>query len=603
MVTIINRHPNTLFFLRSLFFELIMLALASTGAWCQSLQKEFELEYQFGFLNAATHQPGVVDNFGFDIGGLSHDHTFRIGYYQQILPFFDRRLFIDAGADLAYSNGGFVSDQIPPTNENFTLTYISTSVRLKAGLDYPISNFDARFAGWLDIPLSRSLDEKLISSSGTQVIASNAEIEYRPVPFGVRLEALYSKPFIPSLPITPALFAEYDISASRQAGIANPFVNALSIGLSLKWPFGGEEKAKPVDSVIKLNSVSTAPIHAEVFFTERGRRISSGEAIPIEPSDTLIKQYVMLPSWVTLSSDGKRLSKEYIELSEGESRKFDQDSLTRLDEHAIDRHLLNIFAMRLRTTDGSKITLVASGSDSVIARSISNYLEQVVRIPRHQIQIEIVPAQEGSIEILCSPQSILDPVITQWIERRYSLGAIGLDRSIEANKGVRSWQIILTQDGDTIAHFGKNSDSTQGLALMLRGLSAHNSSEIVAGMTVEDSGGSSARVMDTLRLSVINGATPSGLIPFKTCFVLLADSSQDKTADKLIKKIADLSNTNNLRIEAYFENCNNPEGAKLKNKLLSGPLRDMIISKHDNADFNGSSDLSGPRAILIVTEH
>ena len=545
-IGLMNPRRTVTFVLRStLFVCSLTLILCVTRARGQSPHSAIGLEYRFGVLNEADRTPNNVNpNLG-DGSGLSRESNFRLEYTRSLASFFDNSLDLIATLGLSQSIGSFSTGA-------FTLAYNATSIHLVASAESRFSGIRASIGGWLDIPLTQTLTETILPAGTTRT----SGLLHVGVPGGLRLEAGLATPPISGLPITPSLFGEFDVTAYRQPEIS--FINAISGGVQFRWELGGSKEVVPevVDAIPA--STTPTPIHSEIHFTEHGNRIKSGQAVSIESSDTLIKQYVMLPSQLDPSEIGDGIAPNYIRLTSEQASRFTKDSLTRLDETGICRNLLNILGSRLREASDSRVTL--SFTPGRVLRSIGHmtsiqsdgyvrYLIDVFHIPNDRIE-QIVPAVDERTIVINGSSSLLDPVVTQWIERSYSLGDIGLDHSITAS-GATNWKITLTQNGDTITHFG-NAAAGQEPSMMLRGISARNASEIVAHIEVEDGTGQRTQSSDTLRFSVHESDPYGRPIPTILRFVLLADSSQSNTTERLIAKAADAAQYGNVRVNVYL---------------------------------------------------
>ncbi len=467
-----------LFAPRRFSFALWLFVVLPANAYSQS---SIDLEYRFGLLTAADHTPNVVDPGPSNVTGTSRDNRFSLDYSRTLVSLFGDNIAIDGSFGVSQSFGSFFASAL-------SLAYSGTFIHAAAMARHSFSNIEVGIGGWVDAPLSQTL---------TRTPASNRSILYPAWPFGTRVDIGYGKWAVAGIAIHPMLFGAFDFSANRQPGLNA--ASALSGGVSFQFMLGSTEAAnvsrtevpemaqisKPVEQ-----SSETSAIHAEIHFTTSGHRLVSGESIPIEAHDTLIRQYTMLPSHIEMV--GNHLAPGYALLSPAEAQKFTMDSLARMDENGIARNLLNIIGTRLRSSPEMSVTL--RYGDGNASHDLVNYWKERFHVSDSQI----VQTKEGiaSSKIGIGPTQ---PVVTQWIERTYSLGEFGLERNIDASRGVRSWFVDLMQSGEIISHLSSVSSDT---AIILRSLQAHSASSIVAKFVAEDSAENRTASFDTLHLAV-----------------------------------------------------------------------------------------------------
>jgi len=513
-------------------------------------------------LTAADHTPNVVNPSLGNGDGTGQAQFLRLLYRHDLVTFFDRSITLGAAAGLSQGFGSFSSPA-------FTLRYSGTFAHTDLDLAFDLSPIGLALGGWLDIPVSQSLTQTLANGADR-----NGSVLYSSWPVGLRVEASYTERIIASLPITPALFAEFDFSAYRQPNITP--LQASSAGLAFRWNFGSEYTPIVIDTTGTVITPTAPAIAAHIAFTYRGRPVRAKESIPIVAHDTLFRQYVMMPL---------QLPASFHEFSQIEASRFTIDSLARLSENDIARELPNVIAMRLKSDSTSTVTL--RSKDIGTAQRLAGYIEHTFGIPATRLRTQS-GASEG-IELIPSRSSLVAPIITQWIERSYDIDEIGIDHSIAATGGVRDWSIAIKQAGAPARTLNERTDRS----ITLDRIHPSNASPLIAIMRAVDSSGLEAIASDTLQLAV---ATTSGQQSGATSrYILLADSAQSAIIDRIIEKIKSAGPADGISIDYYFDASGFP--AWLGKKLRDAGFRSQEI----NHVLSPQGPL-GPRAVITTTQ-
>jgi hypothetical protein len=560
-------------FIYIIFVLLTGIAFVTTEAYGQSLSSGIDFEYRLGFyLTAADHTPNVVNPGVGDVTGNSLDQTFRLAYSHDLVSLFGDNLTLSASLGLSQSLGSFTSTPI-------SLSYSGTFLHAAVTARHPFRNLEIGLGGWLSAPLTQTMTE-------TPQLASRS-ILYSQWPVGVQLSVAGTHSYFGDLPIYPALFGEFDFSAYRQPNVS--FVGALTGGLRFEWKFLGKESSteqvaaqSPNVSVPRVpeSTPSTETMRADIHFTALGHTLASGESVPIETRDTLIREYSMLPTTLQLSSN--RLSPSYHLLHASEAESFTTDSLARMDERGIASNLLNIYGSRMRASPDFSVVLEYGKNGDAAANWLLRYFRDVFWVSGTHVSLKKQEILMDHIQITPT-----EPVAIQWIERSYALGEFGLEHSVESNHGIRSWYVDLKQGNDAISHL-TSVGASSGTEIALTDLHAHAASAIVARFVAEDSSGNQAEAFDTLHLAVQQSENHSA--PTRYRYIFLIDSSRIDEIDRLLVKLKE-SLTKNVTIEYYFGSEGMP--AWLRKKLGS-------VSGTESLHPLSSDDLVGPRAVVTV---
>jgi hypothetical protein len=539
-------------------------------------ESSLDLQYRFGYLTEASHAPNLINPFGPEAaGGVSAEHTFRMDYRHEIVPLF-HVLSLEASLGLGYSIGNFTSDIF--SGSQYTLRYRSTSVNGSAGIRYPFSDFAVVFSGWMELPLTQSLDESLLTNGNASIIASNGTIEYTRLPAGIRFDLDYAKLVFGTVPISVGLFGEFNLEAYRQSTS-----DAESGGIILSWNFESPSPENLADTIPIVPASAIPEVQAEVHFTENGKRIPADQAIQIEPRDTLVQQHAMLPSWMPLSNHSQIFDDHWG--INGRSN-FAIDSLARFNAQSIVKELPNILAVRLsRNPD---VTLQFSAADSTNVLPVITYMEQTFGITGRKITFEAASEHRDRATIIPSDVALLSPISTQWIERSYAMKNIGIDHTIHPESSADNWAISIEQAGISTQILSSDSASTGAISL---GIHPNSVLPIIAVMALTDNRGNTYHPTDTLLLSVAQ-STPEARMPTLIRYILLADTTQIATIDRLIEEIKETSFGAQLSIDYYFDRSGLPVwfNDRLEKAGLHGTESSHALTEDD----------LGPRVVITI---
>ncbi len=304
----------------------------------------------------------------------------------------------------------------------------------------------------------------------------------------------------------------------------------------------------------------------------------------------------MLPSQLETSNRGDGLAPGYILLSPEQAADFGKESLTKLDESGISRNLLNILGLRLRADTTAHLTFQTPEPVFKYSGGYIDYLTEVFHIPGKRVKAVSAPKLQQGLAILAEPVSVLDPVVTQWIERSYALGDIGLEHHVDPK--ITDWQITITQHGYRLAQFDKASTAVTP-SMMLHGISTSNASEIVASIGAKDSNGNIITSTDTLHLSAKSAEFEPDTIPTITRFVLLPDSSQSKMIERLIDKAKEIRKPYQIQMNRSGTLANIGELNRLE-RMISDCLPPMDNGPNIRPFHSDRNDLLGPRIVITI---
>jgi hypothetical protein len=183
---------------------------------------------------------------------------------------------------------------------------------------------------------------------------------------------------------------------------------------------------------------------------------------------------------------------------------------------------------------------------------IRRYLHDVWGIGSERVQVGKAARfsnAEAADTIGCSSLSLLAPVATQWIERSYVIPQMGIEKSIVADRGLRSWEIEVHQGDRLLAHFGDH-DNADGADIpnfdlapdTTRHLGAATPEPLVATLSARDIEGAVVTAHDTLRLPDASEQSKNMVEREVLTFVFLPQSGSNTaaTTDAMFAKLLSL---------------------------------------------------------------
>jgi hypothetical protein len=233
----------------------------------------------------------------------------------------------------------------------------------------------------------------------------------------------------------------------------------------------------------------------------------------------MYRTYVPLQRWVAFEPNGTSLPSDLVRLSKSAAQSFRIDSLEQLPSSTILGHSLNVIARRLREDTTSTITLSGfadRGEPDWLAyarvESVRNYLETVWDIEPSRIDVRHtagpLPADvpdHHRLVLITSSAELLAPLHISRFEQDFDPPLLSLRPDIEAEAGVRDWQITMRHDGRVIGEYDRaQSRSGEEMSFNWRIGDKPDAtrSALSAELVVEDSTGATATARATVPLEL-----------------------------------------------------------------------------------------------------
>lgn len=207
------------------------------------------------------------------------------------------------------------------------------------------------------------------------------------------------------------------------------------------------------------------------------------------------------------------LPKRYAALSAADTSRFANDSLAGLGLLQTYYQSLNVLGARLKEHGPASITLVGTTSRdeppalaAIRAQRVKEYLVDTWGIPPSQLEVregngamsrsneatEDGRAENRRVEIASSSPAIIAPIVTDRIVRDFDPPQLRMDPVIDAEAGIRSWTITVSQEGKVLARYSSADENGEQPELTWRLINDRVDSvlsPIVAELTVTDSAG------------------------------------------------------------------------------------------------------------------
>lgn len=433
-----------------------------------------------------------------------------------VLPDVNLRL----GAQYGLSLGSFNSDVYLDTSDvEFQVTIPgqllayksmqvrSTTHRLAPSITFdwqPGSNWQLGVGIWGDMLIGTSGDRKeILVDSGVNstlffVSTSSKERELFPergVGFnyfrlGPTLSSSWKISAGRNLEFRPEIYGKLDILSAKSMGLRafsagirfnfnlNPEVGRISRGEFAESELSDDERAKEIP---KLSAV--------VRITSNG--VSLDDAVTAEPRSILYRRFeTILP---------------YIEVP------------TVTDRPRVDR-LIDILSKRINEIPAS-ISVAPTATDPTLpeaGRQFANLIASTAERSRaengaqHAAPINVGVQQpvklkgisSSGLTINSDQPSLLRPYADQWIDSRYQLPPITIERFTDTRAGLKSWNVTVRQGRRMLARYSNLEGSTAELesGLLLTSEQSSSIEPLYAEMTVTDLTDQTITVFDTLQI-------------------------------------------------------------------------------------------------------
>jgi outer membrane protein OmpA-like peptidoglycan-associated protein len=302
-----------------------------------------------------------------------------------------------------------------------------------------------------------------------------------------------------------------------------------SLGLGLSLLFDGTPR--PPEPAAALPAPPAAPrtprltASIELYgVDENEHRLRSAV---VHVYEVLYRQFAPFLPAIFFDRSSSDLPARYMALTGTQVAGFSPDSLSDAGVLKTYHQSLNVLGYRLRHNGSARITLIGSTSREEApalalrrAESVRDYLISVWEIAPERIAIgtegsvmsrsneatEDGRAENRRVEILSSSSQITAPVMTERIARDFDPPMLRMNPVFEAEAGVRSWKITVSQNGQTIGRYTNDESRANGQSDLTWQLINDRLdsvlSPIVAELTVTDSAGGTVTARDQVPLSL-----------------------------------------------------------------------------------------------------
>lgn len=535
------------------------------------------LGYEFGFPLSIASDPGVVNTYEFEGDGSAFNHTLWLGGYLGFPAAFGEDLGVVARAALALSYGEYTSREFASDRVVDPVTDLIVPSTYRLHLFAPTANayidlrwrkgfgqaFSAEVGGWLGARLGGNYSKVMrrvspvipdyFGNGDSMIVEEGETLGSAPLHLGAVISGSYRIPLSPGLALEPELYTRIDFAA-----LADPLpYRALSIGIatSLLFDIGGipdtvvpppmvladtEGGSPTVDTTSAIggttpsDTVRVPRLGAKIDLMGRDQRGEVVQSATIRSEMVAQRRQIPFPSVIYFEPDSSTLPLRFIRLSPEGADRYSTDSLVRLDPAEMYRHALNLLGLRLRQHPGGRVVLSGSHSKEepaplAIARAekVREYLREIWGIADDRVTVRSegmnVADDDKDGEICCgvriasAMEEITAPVTIDWRARTYTLPPLDIQPEIEAEAGVRFWEVRVRQGKEVITNYSSNGTQEGGrdeLAIHIPDDYADTTlPPLVAEMVVEDSTGRRISVSDTLPLSLLHDVPSGGVVP------------------------------------------------------------------------------------------
>lgn len=507
----------------------------SRSASAQTAQFEPVLSYEYGYPLAIERSPGIINKFRTSGLGTSYNHTFGIGAALRMPDLFSSGIGLAPRLEFRLGLGKFSSEQFRVSqfdtggqpvmaNEHFEVRSTTQSIDLTLPVEFSTSSVGFGIGPWTSVEFSRKITgtEYIDSPPGisfddgsiSREFASGDTISVSHLHAGIEADLLFRMPLSKTLSFEPRLFGRLDLASSSDVK-----EKAFSAGISLSLcplVVTGPDVVRPPDTVFTAARRPSTALTASIHFTKNGIRTTSNTPIEIVGNTTAFRQYTEIPDCIGFATGSSAIPPTYEILADTGVNTFRLASLTRVDLRQFAKQLLNVIGYRLATDSLSHLELVA-GPKRIDARlltarcsALTKYWADVWKIDRERISTSITTANAEhrlSDSVRLKGPVALAPVATQWIEQSYHIPHMGIEKSIIADQGLRSWEIDIRQNDRVLSTF-RSADVSDENAIADFDLAGDSSASeahrdpapLVATLHAEDFAGQRVEVSDTLLL-------------------------------------------------------------------------------------------------------
>jgi hypothetical protein len=321
------------------------------------------------------------------------------------------------------------------------------------------------------------------------------------------------------LSITPEITGLIDLSELVRGGGSRALRGGASIAVLFHPSTDTEHTPEPVEI-----AEPEPPTLVKLHFTDEGNATNH---IVARIADTTITRYVELPR--TLHAKPVAL---HVQLNSGRDT-VDLASLIRRKAGIVYRDFYRIVAERLRQDSALKLDIELAGPRDMtnqVAQSLTDFFGAKTIDSRHlNFRTRITPGQDVAIT-LDSASAAIAPVIGQWSERSYILPSMSLEKFIASPRGVRSWQITLSENGHVLKRWS-SEDGAEPIVFPPLSLATHR---LLGRLDVVDTSGRQFLDYDSLVVELPEVEADSTRPTELKEFVLLGGESRSRTWHRLL---------------------------------------------------------------------
>ncbi|HET6510987.1 MAG TPA: hypothetical protein VFH43_02255 [Candidatus Kapabacteria bacterium] len=503
--------------------------------------------YEFGAPLDIDRDPGASNYRSVEMSGTSKSHTGWIGLDYRV-PEFYSDLHLRLGLSYGLAVGSFLSDdfadttgigELPSINgpitptKQFEITNTSHLISPYIGLDLqPGDNWQLGFGIWSAINVRSitkrmeriinplSYDNKLVvyRESQTRDVEIPLSASYSPsrFRFGPSVSTSWAISGGRNLTLRPELYAKMDIA---QADLG---LRAMSGGIRLNLVFGSNSRpAGDIIEEVAQDEPEMPKLTADVRITSNG--VSLDEAITAEPRSVLHRRFETVLPFVEIPTVTDRARVE---------RMID----------LLGKRLVEVPASLTLAPTASDPTLPDAGRE--LANNITSNAEKYKASngTQHAAPMTVNVAQPAKqrgitasgLVITADQPSVLRPLADQWIDSRYQLPPITIERFTDTRAGLKSWNVTVRQGRRMLARYSNLEGSTAELesGLILSTDQSSTIEPVLAEMSVTDLAGQVLTVFDTLRVRKGN-ADPDRADSIVYEFMLYSSPASHALADEL----------------------------------------------------------------------
>ncbi len=474
------------------------------------------------------------------------------GVLLSLPSFFDTRLGLSVAAGVARSRGTFVAVPAEPTTVADRGTIISLEREYR--LDHDLLRFSADLlatlqpAERLEIAAGASLGYQTSASftqtdnitgpddyafpdgKTTRLMVDGTVLSRASVQAGPRIRIAYRLPLGPRLWLQPAVTAYADLLSPVREAQWRSF--SVGGGAAVLFDLSPRAAAPPPEDPLPPAPLLAASI--ELYGVDEEDLPQSVAVIKVD--EELYRQNTPLLPVVYFGRNTAEMPERYEELTRSGADTFRLAHLSGTGMLEMQHRALDVIGWRLRADTSGRITLIGSTSHDEPgalgrgrAEAVRSYLEEIWGIERERMMIggsggggqlqrssEITEdgrADNRRVEIMANTPGITAPIVTEQVVRNFNPPMIRILPSFEAEAGVQSWSVTISQESSIIARYSSEGEgNTEELTWnIIHDRIDSALAPLVAELVVEDSLGASvvARTEIPLhlekRLKVVEG--------------------------------------------------------------------------------------------------